>query len=224
MKLAEQLRNSYVRVFWRRAESPGPLRPCQCASEPGDPPVCESVIQKFTPSLQAPSGPVLAPVEKEPMGVKSAAFQSETLSPPGFVTRTRCPSRAAARRAFNPLPVSVWRTAPLEARTDRDRGRDVVGDPDVRPIEDGERGVSANRHGLNDGARRTEFQESPNDVDVRDPDVRSVVDSAAFRRQPSESGRAGPRRVHRWRVASSLPPEVVDTGYSCRSSEPRKPA
>src|SRR5262249_47502335 len=76
-----------------------------------------SVIQKLMPSLQAPNGPVLVPVPKEPSVVRSAAFQSETLLPETFVTRTRCPSNAAVLGAFKPLPVSVASTVPLEART-----------------------------------------------------------------------------------------------------------
>src|SRR5262249_39408715 len=75
------------------------------------------VTQKLTPSLHAPMGKVLAPVEKVPRAVKSAAFQSETAGPKELATRTRCPSNAAARGTFKPLPVSVASTAPLEART-----------------------------------------------------------------------------------------------------------
>jgi hypothetical protein len=40
-----------------------------------------SAIQKLIPSLQAPNGKVLEPVAKDPKAVRSAAFQSETLSP-----------------------------------------------------------------------------------------------------------------------------------------------
>jgi hypothetical protein len=65
-----------------------------------------NVIQKFTPSLQAPYGNVLAPVETDPIGERSAAFQSETLSPTWLVTRTLCPSNAAVAGTLNPFPVS----------------------------------------------------------------------------------------------------------------------
>jgi len=48
----------------------------------------KSVIQKLTPSLHAPHGPVAAPATV-PIGVRSAAFQSDTLSPEKFVIRIR---------------------------------------------------------------------------------------------------------------------------------------
>ena len=78
-----------------------------------------NVIQKLIPSLHAPLGAVPGPVPKEPSGVRSAAFQSETLLAPAvlFVTRMRCPSKAAELGPFRPLPVRVARIAPLEART-----------------------------------------------------------------------------------------------------------
>src|SRR5215471_1999211 len=76
-----------------------------------------SVIQKLTPSLQAPNGEVLEPVAKDPSVVRSAAFQSETLLLPPLVTSTRSPSNAATAGPFRPLPISVCRTAPFEART-----------------------------------------------------------------------------------------------------------
>ena len=75
------------------------------------------MIQKLRPSLVAPKGRVLAPVGKEPRGVRSAAFQRETLLPAELVTRMRWPSKAAAEGPSNPLPVSVWMTAPVDART-----------------------------------------------------------------------------------------------------------
>jgi hypothetical protein len=59
-------------------------------------PVLNNVIQKLIPSLQAVYGEVLEPVPKDPRTVRSAAFQSETLSPLLLVTRTRSPSNAAA--------------------------------------------------------------------------------------------------------------------------------
>src|SRR5262249_10800222 len=55
-----------------------------------------SAIQKWIPSLHAPLGFVAAPVGKLPIVVRSAAFQSATLLPLRAVTRTRCPSKAAA--------------------------------------------------------------------------------------------------------------------------------
>src|SRR5215470_6935887 len=75
------------------------------------------VMKKFAPSLQAMYGSLDAPVEKEPRGVMSAAFQRETLFASGFVTRTRRPSNAADKGEERPLPVGVWRTTPVEART-----------------------------------------------------------------------------------------------------------
>src|SRR5262249_10128382 len=75
------------------------------------------VTQKLTPSLQAPSGPLNCPAPNDPRGVRSAAFQSETLSPALFVTRIRWPSNAAPSGAANPLPVRVASSAPPEART-----------------------------------------------------------------------------------------------------------
>ena len=76
-----------------------------------------SEIQKLTPSLHAPICPVPGAVGNEPRGVRSAAFQRETMLPVSFVTRTRCPSKAAATGEVNPFPVSVFRIEPFEART-----------------------------------------------------------------------------------------------------------
>ena len=76
-----------------------------------------SVIQKFTPSLHAPNGMVTLPVEKTPIGVRSADFHSDTLLPKKFVTRIRWPSKAAWVGLFSPLPESVATTAPVAART-----------------------------------------------------------------------------------------------------------
>src|SRR5438552_14967472 len=67
--------------------------------------VVRRVIQKLRPSLVAPKGPVLAPVEKEARGVRSAAFRRETLLPEELVTRMRWPSKAAAEGPSSPLPV-----------------------------------------------------------------------------------------------------------------------
>src|SRR5262249_18728987 len=72
-------------------------------------------IQNWKPSLQAPAG--LPPVSKNPSGARSPALQTETPAPSPFVTRTRSPSKAEAFMPSSPLPVSVARTAPLEART-----------------------------------------------------------------------------------------------------------
>src|SRR5262245_28193923 len=80
-------------------------------------PAVPSAIQKSTPSLQAPREPEPGGNGKVPSGLKSAAFQSDTTSPTPLVTRTRSPSNAAAKGRERPLPVSVARTAPVEART-----------------------------------------------------------------------------------------------------------
>jgi hypothetical protein len=85
--------------------------------EPREFPAPFNAIQKLRPSLQAPIGVVVAPVLTEPSGVRSAAFHSETLSPKMLVTSIRSPSNAAACGPFNPLPVSVASTAPVDART-----------------------------------------------------------------------------------------------------------
>lgn len=76
-----------------------------------------NAIQKLRPSLQAPSGPVAEPVLNEPSGVKSVAFHSETLLPFVFVINIRSPSNAGMNGPFSPLPVSVARIAPVDART-----------------------------------------------------------------------------------------------------------
>ena len=77
-----------------------------------------NTIQKFTPSLAAPKGVLPDPVENVPIVVKSAAFQSETLFASGLVRHEHALSvERRDRRKFEPLPVSVARTAPLEART-----------------------------------------------------------------------------------------------------------
>src|SRR5207244_3715673 len=69
---------------------------------------------KFSPSLHAPK-PVPPLVENVPIGERSDAFHNETLL--GFATRMRSPSNAADDGPLNPLPVSVARTAPVDART-----------------------------------------------------------------------------------------------------------
>src|SRR5262245_55186307 len=51
------------------------------------------------------------------MGVKSAAFHSETLSPRKLVTRTLFPSNAAVKGPCRPLPVRVVTTLPVDAWT-----------------------------------------------------------------------------------------------------------
>src|SRR5215471_7335817 len=71
-------------------------------------------IQKFTPSLQTPQGPV-NPVATNPNGLRSAAFQSES-RPIRSVTMARCPSKATPAGTNNPLPVNVARTTPVEGR------------------------------------------------------------------------------------------------------------
>jgi hypothetical protein len=79
------------REFQNRASLPEPLR----------------VIQKLIPSLHAPRGLTLAPIENVPIGVKSVVFQSDTLSPLKLVTSMRSPSNAANSGKFRPLPLSV---------------------------------------------------------------------------------------------------------------------
>jgi hypothetical protein len=76
-------------------------------------------IQKFRPSLQTPIGKAVASIARvtEPRGERSAAFQSDTLWPRRFRTRTLSPSNEAFQGPFSPFPVSVAMTAPLEART-----------------------------------------------------------------------------------------------------------
>src|SRR5262249_62394005 len=78
-----------------------------------------------TPSLHAASGTDPGPARKDPIGVKSAAFQTESVSPVWPTIRTRLPSKAAPVGAPRPLPVSVARTEPVEALT-------TVTDPDPR--------------------------------------------------------------------------------------------
>src|SRR5262249_11512363 len=74
---------------------------------------CLREIQKSNPSLQTPSGWFAR--AWDPRGVSPAAFQRET--PLELVTRTLSPSKPATAGVFRPFPVSVARTAPLEART-----------------------------------------------------------------------------------------------------------
>src|SRR5215475_9467418 len=76
-----------------------------------------SVIQKLTPSLQTPPGRVPIPVENDPRGERSAAFQRETVSLTPLEIRTRSPSKPEKLGLDSPLPVSVATTVPLEART-----------------------------------------------------------------------------------------------------------
>ena len=82
--------------------------------------VVRRVIQKLMPSLVAPKGPVLAPVGKEPRGVRSAAFQRETLLPEELVTRMRWPSKAAAEGPLRGI---------LEYCEDPIVSSDVIGNP-----------------------------------------------------------------------------------------------
>jgi hypothetical protein len=77
--------------------------------------VPESVIQKFTPSLQTPRGTVPIPVAKKPREDRSAAFHSETLPPVWFVIIMRSPSNAADVGPLKPLPLRVTRTTPVAA-------------------------------------------------------------------------------------------------------------
>jgi hypothetical protein len=91
-----------------------------------------SVTQKLSPSLHAPNGTVPGPVPvlTKPSGVRSVAFHSET---PGVtsesVTNMRSPSNAAHLGWLNPLPISVAKAEPVDARTQRQilfvRDRDV---------------------------------------------------------------------------------------------------
>ena len=79
-----------------------------------------NVTQKMSPSLHAPNGiePGPVPVLTKPSGVRSVAFHSET---PGvtseFVTNMRSPSNAAHLGWLNPLPISVAKAEPVDART-----------------------------------------------------------------------------------------------------------
>ena len=68
-----------------------------------------SVTQKFIPSLHAPVGAVLAPVEIEPRGLRSAALKSDTLLPAELVTNMRSPSKAMVSGPAKP-PVNVAKT------------------------------------------------------------------------------------------------------------------
>src|SRR5262245_27137358 len=76
-----------------------------------------SRIQKLMPSLHAP--PAEAPNPTYPIGVRSAALNNETPSWVNVesVIRILSPSKAAAIGWARPLPVSVARTAPVDART-----------------------------------------------------------------------------------------------------------
>jgi hypothetical protein len=89
------------------------------------------VIQKLAPSLQTP----LAGSDNVPSGVRSAAFQSET--PAAVVMRTRCPSKAVDSGEFNPLPVSVRRTAPFDARTTETELESTLGTQMFAPSKTG---------------------------------------------------------------------------------------
>src|SRR2546426_1843782 len=100
------------------------------------------VIQKFTPSKQTPSGRVPGPVKKDPRGVKSADFQSETLSPPRFETIARCPSNAIPMGPFKPLPVRVARISPVEARTTDTEFDPEFGTQMFAPSKAGNRGFA----------------------------------------------------------------------------------
>ena len=81
------------------------------------------------------------PVENDPSGVRSPAFQSETLLPPAFVTRTRCPSNAAVAGPLIPFPVKVASTAPLEARTTETESEKLLGTQMFVPSKIGKDGL-----------------------------------------------------------------------------------
>src|SRR5262249_5577222 len=89
-----------------------------------------------------------APVEKLPIGVRSAALNSDTLLPPlkPFVTRILWPSKAAWVGPFTPLPESVATTAPVAARTtvtvSRPRSSPELGAQMLVPSNAGNRGVA----------------------------------------------------------------------------------
>src|SRR5215471_1087498 len=81
------------------------------------PPAPLRATQKSFPSLHAPRGLVPAPVSREPIAVRSAAFHSASLWSLPEETRTLRPSNAACWTLVSPLSVNVARTAPVEART-----------------------------------------------------------------------------------------------------------
>src|SRR5262249_47493201 len=93
------------------------------------------------PSLQTPCGPVAAPGSKEPSGVMSAAFHRETWLVAPFVIRTRCPSNATAVGSPSPLPVIVWSTAPVEARTTETEREPALGTQMFEPSNAGNLGT-----------------------------------------------------------------------------------
>ena len=117
-------------------------------------------------------------MENDPGGVRSAAFQRETLPPPALVTRTRSPSKAAANGRLNPLPVRILTTAPVEARTTVTEESFSAGTPDVRPVEDGLLRRGPDRDGLQDRSGRVEPEKRGQAVSDH-PDVRSVVQHAS---------------------------------------------
>src|SRR5262245_23400260 len=100
-------------------------------------PVPGSVIQKLIPSLAAPKGLVPAPTGKNPIGERSAAFQSHAPWLKFSETRTRSPSKAAAQGPPSEGPVSVASTAPLEARTTLTEGPSLFGTQMLAPSKAG---------------------------------------------------------------------------------------
>src|SRR5580765_3282541 len=72
--------------------------------------------QKLIPSLQTPLGCWSSSCTKL-IGVRSAAFQSESVALLSLVTATRWPSNAAELVSPSPFPVKVASRAPEDART-----------------------------------------------------------------------------------------------------------
>src|SRR5262245_15857818 len=99
-------------------------------------------IQKLTPSLHAPKGAPPDGKPNTPAGVRSAAFQRETVLPLKLVSRTRSPSKAAWTGPFRPFPVNVASTDPVEARTTETEWSPSLGTQMLVPSKTGFRGMS----------------------------------------------------------------------------------
>ena len=92
------------------------------------------------------------PVAKDPRGVRSAAFQRETLWPEEICHQHSLAIECGRTGPFNPLPVRVARTAPVEARTTETESEMLLGTQIFVPSKIGNLWHGADCDGLQDGA------------------------------------------------------------------------
>ena len=134
------------------------------------------------PSLQAPLGPVLIPVAKDPRGAQVGGLPRERVAASALVTRTRSPLKAASKRSARPFPVSVCENGAAGGPHDRQRVAVLIGYPDVRAVEDREPRGHAQGHRLQDRSRGASTSGGrPGPGGGRDPSPRLPVPPSLVR-------------------------------------------